>query len=258
MADGELNVVDTGGDGAPIVLAHGVGSSARFIVDAFGPPLAEAGWRVVAFDLRGHGDSGPAPDASHHRLATHAADLAAVAGSYGALAVGGVSLGAHAAVAAAATGRWEPVLACLPAWTGRAVPGEGSHAAVAAAIDRVGIAGMVQGFERDETLEPWLRGVLVRDWRRADEVSLATALGALDGGLAPTEAELRCFPAPLAVVAWPGDPGHPLSVAQDWCSWAPRSALETLDIADLNGDLEALGRAAVAALGSLGGVTRAS
>lgn len=44
------------GDAPPLVLLHGGGDSARSF-DGFAPLLAAAGWRVVAFDQRGHGDS---------------------------------------------------------------------------------------------------------------------------------------------------------------------------------------------------------
>jgi pimeloyl-ACP methyl ester carboxylesterase len=42
--------------GAPLVLAHGGFDFGRTF-DVFAPMLAEAGWRVVAWDQRGHGDS---------------------------------------------------------------------------------------------------------------------------------------------------------------------------------------------------------
>jgi pimeloyl-ACP methyl ester carboxylesterase len=45
---------DTGGTGVPVVLAHaGTGSAAMWIHQL--PALAEAGYRVVAYDRRGHG-----------------------------------------------------------------------------------------------------------------------------------------------------------------------------------------------------------
>jgi len=43
-------------DGPPLVLVHGGGDFARNF-DGFAPLLADAGWRVVAWDQRGHGDS---------------------------------------------------------------------------------------------------------------------------------------------------------------------------------------------------------
>jgi len=52
-----LAVHEWGDEGAPpVLLAHGGFDFAR-TYDVFAPILAEAGWRVVAWDQRGHGDS---------------------------------------------------------------------------------------------------------------------------------------------------------------------------------------------------------
>lgn len=251
VGDGELAVHDVGGVGEPFVVAHGVGSSARFVLDAFASPFAEAGWRLVAFDLRGHGESDPAPRPARHGLAAVTTDLVAVADHVDARGLGGVSLGGHVAVAAAAEapGRWDAVLACLPAWTGTAVRGLGAHADVAAAVRERGIDATVSGFRGDPALPGWLREVLVRDWRRADPDSLLAALASLDGGRAPDLATLAALPTPLGLVGWPDDPGHPFAVAQQWAEAAPDARLVQLRLEDLEGDLEALGRAAVRALG---------
>ena len=52
-----LGVHEWGDAGAPpVVLVHGGFDFARTF-DVFAPMLADAGWRVVAWDQRGHGDS---------------------------------------------------------------------------------------------------------------------------------------------------------------------------------------------------------
>lgn len=52
-----VHIVEWGpADGPPLVLVHGGGDFARSF-DGFAPLLAERGWRVVAWDQRGHGDS---------------------------------------------------------------------------------------------------------------------------------------------------------------------------------------------------------
>lgn len=43
-------------DAPPVLLAHGIGDFARSF-DLLAPALADAGWRAVAWDQRGHGDS---------------------------------------------------------------------------------------------------------------------------------------------------------------------------------------------------------
>lgn len=245
-----LEVTEVGSPGATaLVLAHGVGSSARFVLEAFGGPVTAAGLRLVAYDLRGHGGSTPVRDPAGHALERHLEDLHAVVLASRARLVGGVSLGGHVAVGYAARGgEVEGVAACLPAWTGRAVPGEGPHAAVASEVAGVGVRTLVERFTRDEVMAPWLRRVLIRDWSAHDPDSLRAALIALDGALAPTDAELASLSVPLGVVGWPGDPGHPLDVARSWAERAPRGHLVETTLGAMDDELTTLGRAAVRAL----------
>jgi pimeloyl-ACP methyl ester carboxylesterase len=254
--DGEpIALVAHGPTDAPSwVVAHGVGSSPRFVLDAFGDAVTARGHRLVTYHLRGHGRRRPVTDPSGHALDVHVADLAAVIDAVRPAVVAGVSLGGHAAVAlaAAAPEAVPAVVACLPAWTGRRAPGEGAHAATAARVREVGIDGLLASFRDDRQMRPWLRHVLLRDWPTHDPASLRTALEALDGGLAPTERELRSLARPLAVVAWPDDPGHPLEVARAWVAWAPHAALGMLTLEAMDTDLGALGHASVGALSRLG------
>ena len=249
-----LHVVEVGPTERPaVLLLHGVGSSSTFLSEAFAGPLLVTGWRLLAADLRGHGRSGPARAVSDHAFDHQVADVEDLAARFAPVVVGGVSLGGHAAVGAAAAGvPCDAVLACLPAWSGRSVPGEGPHAAVAAEVAAVGIDGMLARFRADTTMVPWLRDLLVRDWGAHDPASLAAALTALDGGQAPTGAEVAALPAPLAVVGWPDDPGHPIAIAEDWAATAPRGALVTTTLDAMQADRTAMGQAAVAALSDLG------
>ena len=246
----DLQVMELGPPGAEaLVVAHGVGSSARFVLETFGAPVIASGRRLVAYDLRGHGDSTPVREPAGHAFERHLEDLHAVVGASGARLVGGVSLGGHVAAGYAARGgAVQGVVACLPAWTGRAVPGEGPHAAVAAEVATLGIAELVERFERDDAMVPWLRNVLIRDWAASDPDSLRAALVALDGALAPSDVELSDLQAPLGVVGWADDPGHPLEVARSWAGRAPRGVLVETSLTAMEEDGTALGAAAVAAL----------
>jgi pimeloyl-ACP methyl ester carboxylesterase len=59
---------DFGGTGAPLVILHGMlGSSRNW--QAAGKDLAEAGWHVLALDLRNHGSSPHAPEMDYAALA---------------------------------------------------------------------------------------------------------------------------------------------------------------------------------------------
>ena len=254
VADGSLAVAELGAPQAPAWgLAHGMGSSARFMAAAFAAPVVRAGWRLVAYDLRGHGASSPARRVEQHHLDVHAADLASVVASVAGpvTVVGGVSLGAHAAVRAASNGVvTEMVLACLPAWIGTATPGRGPHAATAARIATEGTAPMIAALRTDEVLAPWLRATLLADYPRHDPASLDAALRSLDGAEAPSYSELRGLRSPLVVLGWPDDPGHPLAVARRWADLAPRSSQLTLTIRSLDVAVTRLGAAAVKATGA--------
>jgi len=251
---GSLAVAELGAPQAPAwVLAHGMGSSARFMAAAFAPPVVRAGWRLVAYDLRGHGSSSPARRVEQHHVDVHAADLSSVVASVTGpvTVVGGVSLGAHAAVRAVATGvEAELVLACLPAWIGTATPGRGPHAATAARVAAEGTAPMIEALRTDEVLAPWLRATLLADYPRHDPASLDAALRSLDGAEAPGHQELRGLRLPMVVLGWPDDPGHPLAVARRWAELAPRSSQLTLTIRSLDVAVTHLGAAAVKATGA--------
>lgn len=87
---------DDVGDGAPVVLLHGLTATRRYVVMG-SSALERAGHRVIAYDARGHGRSGPAPGASDYGYADLGADLEAVldaAGVHRAI-LAGASMGAH-------------------------------------------------------------------------------------------------------------------------------------------------------------------
>lgn len=92
------------------LLVHGLGSSGA-LMWMLGDALANAGWRAVAIDLRGHGD---APRVQDYTVGAYAEDLAATRPDRGGSwdAVIGHSLGGAASTVAAASD---------PAWTNRLI-----------------------------------------------------------------------------------------------------------------------------------------
>jgi pimeloyl-ACP methyl ester carboxylesterase len=75
-----LHARDWGGDGPPVVLLHGLASNCR-IWDGVAPLLTAAGFRTVALDQRGHGES-EQPDHGYD-FATVGRDLAAALAALG-------------------------------------------------------------------------------------------------------------------------------------------------------------------------------
>ena len=65
------------GEGEPILLVHGFASSknVNWVYPAWVSELKKNGRRVIAFDNRGHGDSGKLYDAAAYDVGTMAGDI---------------------------------------------------------------------------------------------------------------------------------------------------------------------------------------
>ncbi|HSP39195.1 MAG TPA: alpha/beta fold hydrolase [Frankiaceae bacterium] len=250
--------IDRGGDderpplgesGRTAVLAHGAGSSGEFVQRAFGPPLRAAGWCLVSYDLRGHGRSSPVRDPARLGLDRHVQDLLTVADRVGATMLGGVSMGAHAAVLAALDQRAPPnlvgLLLALPAWTGEPEAVAAANAVQAAELRAVGTSAVLTRVCRDHP--GWVADELAMSWPAHDQTAFASVLDALAMSSAPTDADLGQLPMPVGLVALDDDPMHPAAVAERWSRAIPRAELEHVGFDLPAGDRAVLGRAALAA-----------
>jgi pimeloyl-ACP methyl ester carboxylesterase len=84
------------GSGPAVVLLHGLTATRRYVVMG-SRVLERGGHRVIAYDARGHGQSGPAPDPEDYGYARLADDLLAVLDDRGIerAVLAGASMGAH-------------------------------------------------------------------------------------------------------------------------------------------------------------------
>jgi pimeloyl-ACP methyl ester carboxylesterase len=82
LGDVELTIDEAGPGGRPLLLIHGFTGSRKDFDMALGP-LAEAGWHVVAPELRGHGDSGQPEGEASYSLDTFATDVLTLADAVG-------------------------------------------------------------------------------------------------------------------------------------------------------------------------------
>jgi thioesterase domain-containing protein len=226
--------------GVATVLLPGTGSDDDYVYRAFSGPLREAGATLVA------------PPPRPERLIDGYVSALNDAARHGPIGVGGVSIGAAvaAAWALAHPGRAVAVLAALPAWAG--APGTAPAALAArysaAQLRTDGLAATTTQMRASSP--PWLADELARSWR-AQWPQLPDAMEEAAAYVAPSCADLTGLDTPLAVAAAVDDPIHPLQVALDWVTAAPRAALRTVTLDQLGADPAALGAACLAALAGL-------
>lgn len=227
--DGEV-----AGDGPPVVLLHGLTATRRYVV--MGSKLLErGGFRVIAYDARGHGESSPAPEPGAYEYRDLVADLLALLDHTGverAVLVGN-SMGAHTAVAfALAHPERVAALVCVsPAYDGAPHADLDGWERLADGLGRDGVDGFIAAW-RPQVDERWRETVLTVARQRlerhvhpravADALRVVPRSAAFDG----LEA-LERVTAPTLVVGSrdAADPGHPLAVAEAYAERLPDAEL---------------------------------
>ncbi len=215
------------GSGPPVVLLHGLTATRRYVVMG-SRVLEHAGHRVIAYDARGHGRSGPAPDPGAYGYGDLLADLEAVLDALDVerAALVGASMGAHTAVRLAL---WRPErVAALglitPAFdpTGAATPEAlAGWDALAQGLRDGGVEGFVHAYDLDAVPPAWRETVarVLRQRLSAHEhpEAVADALEVVPRSR-PFETidELGSIAVPTLVVASrdEADPGHPLALGE--------------------------------------------
>lgn len=240
-----LAVTERGDPAAPAaVVAHGVGSTGEFAARCW----AElAGYRLVTYDLRGHGDSTPLPDPADQALAHHVADLAALVDATHARVAGGTSLGAHVAAAYATTHDLDALLLAIPGWLGAGTVTARANDAIADEIEMYGVTATLARIAADRDVPRWVVIELERSWPRHDARSLVAAFRAVATDEAPTLEQLRAVTCATGIVGLVDDPNHPFDAADAYAQAIPRAALQALTLAEWGERRSLLGEAALAA-----------
>ncbi len=227
------------GEGPPLVLCHGLTASRRYVHHG-SRALERAGYRVIAYDARGHGESDPAPPGEGYGYPWLVGDLERVAESElgeERFLLGGHSMGAHTAVAYALRHpeRLAGLVAIGPTYTGEAAQPESLAYwdGLADALEQGGVDGFVEYIDRNQTIDPaWRDSVL--GFTRA-RIELHRHPEAIVAALRehprsrPFESldELEGIDVPALVVAShdAADPGHPYAVAAAYAERLPRARL---------------------------------
>jgi len=229
---------EVAGEGAPIVLCHGITATRRYVVHG-SRVLERAGHTVVSYDARGHGESDPAPDGQGYGYPELVGDLEAVVASAigaGPFVLAGHSMGAHTAVAYA-LGHPERLAGLVligPTYAGEISAESLAYwDGLAAALEDGGVDGFVDYVEANQGADPAWRDSVRRFTR--ERILRQRHPGALVDALRQTPrsrpfgemTELESIEVPALVVAShdAADPGHPRRVAEAYAERLPRARL---------------------------------
>jgi pimeloyl-ACP methyl ester carboxylesterase len=225
------------GEGPPVLLCHGITATRRYVLHG-SKALPRAGYRTVAYDARGHGESDPAPGGRGYGYPELVGDLGSVleaTAPEGPFVLVGHSMGAHTAVAYALERpeRLAGIVVIGPVYPGF-VPEEALAYwdGLADALEDGGPEGFVEFLLR-ENVDPEWRGAIERISR--ERIGLHRHLEALARALRevprshPFESmdELEFLDLPALVVASHdvADPRHPYAVAESYAERIPGARL---------------------------------
>jgi pimeloyl-ACP methyl ester carboxylesterase len=143
------------GEGAPVVLLHGLTATRRYVVMG-SKALERAGHRVIAYDARGHGKSDPGDDYSYETLSN---DLLAVLDDRDVerAVLAGASMGAHTLTRFALDhpDRVAGLVILTPAYDPGAERNFDRWDALAKGLREGGVDGFVKAYGTPKTPEKW-------------------------------------------------------------------------------------------------------
>lgn len=237
-AEGPVLSGEAAGDGPPIVLAHGLTATRRNVVQG-SRHLLGRGWRLIGYDVRGHGDSSPAPDPNAYGYVDLVGDLEAVLDAHEIerATIAGSSMGAATAVGFALDhpDRIAALILITPAYRGAGQLGPDALAhwdALAATLEAGDIEAFVDASGANELPERWRDPARLATRQRIERhrnlgavaralrvVPRSEAFAGLD------ELERLDLPVLVAGTRDEADPGHPLATAEEYAQRLPRGEL---------------------------------
>lgn len=218
---------DRAGTGPTLVWGHGLTSS-RALEDE-GALVTWGDVRgtvdVVRYDARGHGESGFSDDLTSYGWAGLATDQLRLADALGIdrFVSGGASMGAATAlhVACAAPERVSALVLMIPptAWETRAAQVD-MYDTMASIIETRGVELLISAGAETPPPDPFVgdeerRAQRDAAMRAADPVRLAGVLRGAGHADFPERERIASIDVPTLILAWTGDPGHPVSTADE-------------------------------------------
>ncbi len=226
---------DTSGDGPDLIWGHGLTSSRANEDETPLVDWARVPVRVTRYDARGHGSSSSTPDVDDYSWDALALDQLALATTLGIerYLVGGASMGCGTALHAAvhAPERIERLVLMIPptAWETRAGQTDQWEAA-AHVVSTKGVEPMIAAsadlappdpfIDDEERLER--RAAYLRSW---DTDRLAQVFRGATKADLPARETIAGITKPTLILAWSGDPTHPVSTAEELDQLLPDSAV---------------------------------
>jgi len=237
--DGIVLRGEQAGDGLPIVLLHGLSATLRNVVQG-SRHLIRRGYRLIAYDSRGHGASSPADSYDYAELVR---DLEAVLDQLGVeqTALVGSSMGAATAMAFTLEQpeRVAALVQITPAYTGYARTGDvdgDSWERMAGELERGGVDAFVDVAQPEGLPEKWRaiarEATRQRMERHEHPEAVAAALREVPRSVAWKGLEpLAELDVPVLIVGSrdEADALHPLGVAQEYERRLPRGELVVED-----------------------------
>ena len=236
-----LLVYEVSGEGPDLIWGHGLTMSR-----ASDAVLGLLDWdqipvSVVRYDARGHGESASTPDTKGYSWSELARDQLALADALGigSYVSAGASMGCGTALHAAVLSpqRVRALVLALPptGWETRAAQAAMWELA-ATLIEEQGVEALIDSRAELEPPDPF-KGDTQRREQQADAVRawepgrLALVMrGATEANL-PDRAELAQIRVPALILAWTGDPVHPVSTAEELAAHIPDTELHVASTA---------------------------
>jgi pimeloyl-ACP methyl ester carboxylesterase len=249
-SNGTRIVVETFGEGRPLIFAHGLTGTRQTTQKQFAG-MSER-YTIITFDQRGHGESLPLTDPADYDLDEMAEDLRCVLDSLGIeqAVVGGESMGAATALAFALRypERVEKLLLTAPAFGDRTSSETLRFKELANAIRRFGLQEVVNVARKKWSEELAWPAEVVADVGDAflahNAQSLATAIETvMDWVPLPNLDVLASITCPVCVIYWPDDALHPADLTLRLAAKLPNVRLvEIPPLPYIFGNAQAIGQ----------------